>query len=68
VAVVRTWPGCPTDIAVSQFDPLRDEGTAYASRLLECGVVTELHCFPGTFTDRRWPPTRRSPCASPPSC
>jgi acetyl esterase len=39
----------PTYVAVSQFDPLRDEGIAYASRLLQCGVVTELHCFPGTF-------------------
>ncbi len=42
--------GLPTTyLAVSQFDPLRDEGIAYASSLLHCGVTVELHCFPGTF-------------------
>jgi acetyl esterase/lipase len=39
----------PAYIAVAQFDPLRDEGLAYASRLLQAGVPTEVHCFPGTF-------------------
>ncbi|MBY3989927.1 alpha/beta hydrolase [Rhodococcus fascians] len=39
----------PTYISVMTFDPLRDEGIAYAQRLLEGGVPTELHLFPGTF-------------------
>ncbi|MBY4277436.1 alpha/beta hydrolase [Rhodococcus fascians] len=39
----------PTYISVMTFDPLRDEGIAYALRLLESGVPTELHLFPGTF-------------------
>ncbi len=39
----------PAYVNVAQFDPLRDEGIAYASRLLECGVNAELHVFPGTF-------------------
>lgn len=39
----------PTYISVMQFDPLRDEGIAYATALLAAGVTTELHLFPGTF-------------------
>ncbi|WP_072807434.1 alpha/beta hydrolase [Rhodococcoides yunnanense] len=39
----------PAYVSVMTFDPLRDEGIAYALRLLECGVPTELHLFPGTF-------------------
>jgi acetyl esterase/lipase len=39
----------PTYIAVAQFDPLRDEALAFAGGLLQAGVPTELHCFPGTF-------------------
>ncbi|MDA2945616.1 MAG: alpha/beta hydrolase [Actinomycetota bacterium] len=36
-------------VSVMEFDPLRDEGIDYASRLLQHGVQTELHAFPGTF-------------------
>ena len=39
----------PTFVAVMEFDPLRDEGLIYAMRLLEAGVSTELHAYPGTF-------------------
>jgi acetyl esterase len=39
----------PAFVSVMEFDPLRDEGIAYASRLLQCGVSTELHAYPGTF-------------------
>jgi acetyl esterase len=39
----------PAFISVCEFDPLRDEGIAYAQRLLEAGVSTEVHVYPGTF-------------------
>lgn len=39
----------PTWVSVCQYDPLRDEGIAYAQRLLHAGVMAELHCYPGTF-------------------
>ncbi|WP_285182751.1 alpha/beta hydrolase [Rhodococcus sp. MEB032] len=39
----------PAYIAVSSFDPLRDEGIDYARRLTQAGVPTELHLSPGTF-------------------
>jgi acetyl esterase/lipase len=39
----------PAYISVMQFDPLRDEGIAYALALLAAGVTAELHLFPGTF-------------------
>jgi acetyl esterase/lipase len=39
----------PAYIAVSEFDPLRDEGIDYARSLLNAGVTVELHVFPGTF-------------------
>lgn len=36
-------------VSVMEFDPLRDEGLIYAMRLLEAGVSTEIHAYPGTF-------------------
>ena len=39
----------PAYIAVTSFDPLRDEGIDYAQRLTQAGVATELHLYPGTF-------------------
>lgn len=39
----------PAYVVVSEFDPLRDEGIAYAQRLVQSGVPTELHLVPGTF-------------------
>jgi acetyl esterase len=39
----------PTYLTVNELDCLRDEGLEYGRRLLEAGVPTELHCWPGTF-------------------
>ena len=39
----------PAYVSVMHFDPLRDEGIAYALALLAAGVTTELHLLPGTF-------------------
>lgn len=39
----------PAYVSVMHFDPLRDEGVAYALGMLAAGVSVELHLFPGTF-------------------
>ncbi|MBL7489430.1 alpha/beta hydrolase [Frankia sp. AgB1.9] len=39
----------PAYVSVCEFDPLRDEGIIYAQRLIQAGVSTELHLYPGTF-------------------
>jgi acetyl esterase/lipase len=39
----------PTYISALQYDPLRDEGIAYATALLRAGAEVEMHVFPGTF-------------------
>lgn len=39
----------PTYIGVAELDVLRDEAVTYAARLMQTGVTTELHVFPGTI-------------------
>jgi acetyl esterase/lipase len=39
----------PAFVSTMENDPLRDEGIIYAMRLLQAGVSTELHSYPGTF-------------------
>jgi len=39
----------PAYILAAELDLLRDENVEYASRLMQAGVRTELHVFPGTF-------------------
>ena len=39
----------PTYLLVAERDPLRDEGIAFARRLIAAGVPTELHQLAGTF-------------------
>jgi len=44
-ADLRALP--PTAIHTAEFDPLRDEGQAYAERLQAAGVRTIYRCHPG---------------------
>jgi acetyl esterase/lipase len=37
----------PTALHTAEFDPLRDEGQAYAERLRQAGVRTRYRCHPG---------------------
>ena len=49
-ARAKTIPNLPsTFISVEEQDLLRDESIVYAQRLMQAGVTTELHVYPGTF-------------------
>ncbi len=39
----------PTYMAVGTLDLMRDENIEYANRLMQAGVPTELHVYPGAF-------------------
>ena len=39
----------PTFIDVGEIDLFRDEDIAFATRLLQAGVPTELHVYPGSY-------------------
>ena len=39
----------PTFISIAELDVFRDEGLAYATKLMAGGTPTELHVYPGAF-------------------
>ena len=45
IAALSAFP--PTTVAVAEYDPLRDEGAAFAARLAQAGVDATLTNYPG---------------------
>jgi acetyl esterase/lipase len=39
----------PSYVYVAELDPMRDENIEFATRLMQAGVTTELHVYPGAF-------------------
>lgn len=49
-ARITKIPNLPrTFISVEEQDLLRDEAIIYAQRLMQAGIATELHVYPGTY-------------------
>jgi acetyl esterase len=45
ISELATFP--PTTVAVAEYDPLHDEGAAFAARLTDAGVDVALKSYPG---------------------